>query len=72
MSWLTGPEWPVIHKPVDKESERIAARANARAIRRSGNYLPSPTETWYEAARGQESLDLFRRLRTGKSDSIVK
>ena len=66
MSYLRGGDWPVIHKPVDKELPRVVARANARAVMRQGTYLPSSTETSYEAARGQESLDMFRRYRTGK------
>jgi hypothetical protein len=63
--------------PKGQGSQPIAAKAGAKAITRRrtylpSTYLPSATETLYEAARAQDSLDLFRRLRTGKPDSMVK
>ncbi len=60
------------NEPERQGSQPIAARTGAKAITRRRTYLPSATETSYEEARGQDSLDLFRLLRTGKPDSIVK
>jgi len=60
------------NEPERQGIQHIAAKTDAKAITRRRTYLPSATETSYEAARGQDSLDLFRRLRTGKPDSIVK
>ena len=55
--------------PEENPVTEAVARAKTRAIStimQGRTYLPSPSETSYEAARGQESLDMFKRYRTGK------